>query len=223
MLPPFETTPPVFGLLPKFTTEEEMKFVPVRVSATLWPRRPLVGEIEARVGTGFDELEIVKAKFGVVPPPGAGFVTVTLAVPEVAMSDASMEALIWVALTKVVVRADPLKFTTEEEMNPEPFTVKVKAGPPAVAEDGLSEVMLGTGLLPAPPPGAPRFAASSSMTSTQSLPLGAVKVCEPLFGNVPISVATPVRGAYHHAIAVEDEETIDDMLIVLVVAFPSEK
>ena len=165
----------------------------------------------------------MKAKFGVVPPPGEGLVTVTLPVPEVAISDASIEALIWVALTKVVVLADPLKFTTEEEMNPEPFTVSVKAGPPAVADEGLSEVMLGTGLFPVPPPGAPRFAASSSMTSTQSLPSGAVKLCEPLFGNVPISVAAPVSGAYHHATAVEDVEVIDDMLMVLAVAFPSEK
>ena len=182
-----------------------------------------MGEIDPSVGTGFDALEIVNAKFGVVPPPGAGFVTVTLAFPEVAMSDASIAALICVALTKVVVLADPLKLTTEEEMNPVPSTISVKAGPPALADEGLSEVIFGTGLFPVPPPGAPRFAAASSMTSTQSFPSGAVKLCEPLFGNVPISVAAPVRGAYHHATAVEEDETIDDMLIVLAVALPSEK
>jgi len=184
---------------------------------------PLVGEIELSVGTGFDALEITKVKFGVVPPPGAGLVTVTLAFPDVAMSDAKIAPFICVLLTKVVVRADPLKFTTEEEMNPEPFTVKVKAGPPAVADEGLSEVMLGMGLLPVPPPGAPRPAAASSITRIQSLPSGAVKGCAPLFGNVPISVAAPVRGLYHQACAVEELDTIFERLMVFVVAFPSER
>ena len=139
------------------------------------------------------------------------------------MSEARISAFIWVPLTKVVVLAEPLKLTTELWINPEPFTVKVNAGPPAVAEEGLSEAMLGTGLLPVPPPGAPRFAAASSITSTQSLPFGAVKLCDPLFGNVPMRVAAPVRGAYHQAMAVEDVDVIADMLIVLAVAFPSDR
>lgn len=32
VFPPFDTTPPPSALLPKFTTDDEMKFVPVRVS-----------------------------------------------------------------------------------------------------------------------------------------------------------------------------------------------
>lgn len=160
---------------------------------------PLAGETDVSVGDGFDPVEITNAKFGVVPPPGAGFVTVTFAFPDETMSEARMMAVICEAPTKVVVFAAPLKFTTELEINPEPFTVSVKVGPPAAIVLGLRVEMLGTGLLAGPPPGAPRFAEASSMTSTQSLPSGAVKFCEPLFGNVPIEVATELRGLYHHA------------------------
>jgi hypothetical protein len=72
-------------------------------------------------------------------------------------------------------------------------------------------------------PGAGRFAEASSITSTQSLPSGAVKLCDPLFGNVPMSVAAPVCGLYHHAWVVDDAEVIADMLIVLAVALPFER
>src|SRR5579872_3411824 len=63
---------------------------------------------------------------------------------------------------KVVVRAAPFQLTTEPLMNPAPFTVRVKAAPPAVAPVGAREVIEGTGLaalmvklaLPdVPPPG----------------------------------------------------------------------
>jgi len=82
-----------------------------------------------------------------VPPPGVGFVTVTVGLPEVAMSDARMEAISWVALTKVVALAAPPKFTVEVFTKLVPFTVRVNAGPPAVALVGESVVIVGTGLL----------------------------------------------------------------------------
>jgi hypothetical protein len=75
-----------------------------------------------------------------------GLKTVTLAVPAVAMSAARIDAVTWVALTYVVVRSVPFHLTTEPEMKLIPFTVSVKAGPPAVAEEGLRPVVLGTGL-----------------------------------------------------------------------------
>jgi hypothetical protein len=66
-----------------------------------------------------------------------------------------------VALTNVVVTADPLKFTVEVETKFVPFTVRVKAAPPFVALAGEREVIVGTGLFTAngefaevPPPGA---------------------------------------------------------------------
>jgi hypothetical protein len=95
-----------------------------------------------------------------VPPPGGAFTTVTEAVPGVAMSAAEMEAVTLVLLANVVVRADPFQSTTEPKTKFEPFTVRVKAGPPAVALLGTIELIEGTGLLTVnviafdvPPPG----------------------------------------------------------------------
>ena len=47
----------------------------------------------------------------------------------------------------MVVRLAPFQLTTEPLTNPLPFTVRVKAAVPAVADDGESEVMEGAGLL----------------------------------------------------------------------------
>jgi hypothetical protein len=75
-----------------------------------------------------------------------------------------MAALSWVEDMKVVVRLAPFHRTAELETNPVPFTVRVNAGPPAVAEAGeipvtvgtgrLAEVMLNACGLDVPPPGA---------------------------------------------------------------------
>jgi hypothetical protein len=70
-----------------------------------------------------------------VAPPG--FCTVTLAVPCDAMSAADTDAVNWLALTKVAGRADPFHCTVDPLTNPDPFTVRVNAAPPAVAEFGL--------------------------------------------------------------------------------------
>jgi hypothetical protein len=159
--PPFDAVPPVSPLAPKFTIDPAMKPVPVSVKVTGWPATPLVGLIEVSVGTGFGWLAIVNTKFVVVPPPGAGFVTVTFADPTVEMSDERIEAVSFVELTNVVAFAVPLKFTIEPDMKFVPLTVSVKPAPPAVTPFGLSDVIVGAGLLIAngefpdvPPPGA---------------------------------------------------------------------
>src|SRR2546426_12088680 len=82
-----------------------------------------------------------------VPPPGAGFVTVILNVPAVARSVAGIAAVSCVALTKVVVRAEPLKFTVELETKFVPFTVSVKAASAADLLIGEMLVVVGAGLL----------------------------------------------------------------------------
>jgi hypothetical protein len=75
--------------------------------------------------------------FEVVPPE----FTVTLALPAIAIRLADTEAVNRVALTKVVVSADPFQYTVAPDKKPVPFTVSVKAVPVAVAEAGLRVVM----------------------------------------------------------------------------------
>ena len=124
------------------TFEPETKFDPLTVSVKAGPSAvALLGEIELIAGTGLLTVNVFAFD---VPPPGPGFVTVTLIVPAVAMSAAEIAAVSWALLENVVVRGAPFQFTTEVVMKPEPFTVSVKAAPPAVALAGEMEVTVGT-------------------------------------------------------------------------------
>jgi len=79
-----------------------------------------------------------------VPPQGV--TTVTEAVPAVAIKEAGTVAVSCVAETNVVVSAVAFHLTVEPEMKFVPFTVSVNCGPPAVAQVGLSELIVGTAL-----------------------------------------------------------------------------
>src|SRR6266404_29508 len=134
------------------------KPVPLTVSVKAAPPTvALVGDTDVSVGAGlFSE----NACAAVVPPPGVGVTTVTLAVPAAAMSAAVIAAVSWMGLTKVVVRVAPFQRTVEPFTNPVPSTVSVKAAPPTVALIGVSPVIVGMGLLTGnvcaaevPPPG----------------------------------------------------------------------
>lgn len=138
----------VFAVPLKLTVEVDTKFVPFTVSVNAAPPAvALLGERVVMVGNG---LLMVKVADAEVPPPGAGFVTVTLIVPPVAISAARMAAVSCVALTNAVVFAAPLKFTTAPLTKPVPLTVSVNAAPPAVALAGDSDVMTGAGFVPVP-------------------------------------------------------------------------
>jgi hypothetical protein len=82
-----------------------------------------------------------------VPPPGGGFTTVTEAVPGDATSAAVTVAVSCVDETYVVAKAVPFQRTVEPETKLVPFTVMVNDEHPAGYEFGLSDVMVGTGLL----------------------------------------------------------------------------
>ena len=71
------------------------KFVPFTVNVNVAaPAVTLLGEMETSVGTGlFPTALIVKVKEFDVPPPGAGVITVTAAVPAVATRAALTEAV----------------------------------------------------------------------------------------------------------------------------------
>ena len=134
----------IAGFDPKFTVAPLTKPVPVRVIAKAVPPAVAVaGAIETRLSAA---PLIVKGRAPEMPPPGAGFVTVTLAVPAVAMSAAVIPAVSWVALINVVALAAPLNFTIDVDTNPVPFTVKLNPAPPAVALVGEIEVSVGPGL-----------------------------------------------------------------------------
>jgi hypothetical protein len=71
-----------------------------------------------------------------VPPPGAGLVTVTAAVPAVAMAVTGTAAVSFELLTKVVVSAAPFHLTTAVDAKPVPLTVRANAAPPGAAAAG---------------------------------------------------------------------------------------
>ena len=112
---------------------------------------------------GVVPLVMVKLTAFEVPPPGAGLVTVTAAVPAEAMAAAGMAAVNCVGLKNVVVPAVPPKLTIEAATKFVPLIVNVKAAPPATALFGEIMVIAGTGFAPlvmvkfaafeVPPPG----------------------------------------------------------------------
>jgi hypothetical protein len=117
------------------------------------------GETVVMTGVG---LLIVKLEAAETPPPGAGFVTVTVAAPAVARSATAMAAVNCVALMNVVLRALPFHWTTDAATNPPPVTVSVSAPEATFAEAGRIDATTGAGFgvmvnvapAEAPPPGA---------------------------------------------------------------------
>src|SRR5438128_12068342 len=63
------------------------------------------------------------------------------------MREAGTVAVSCVEETNVVVSAVPFQFTVEPETKLVPFTVNVNCAPPAVAQVGLSELIVGTALI----------------------------------------------------------------------------
>src|SRR6516164_6298667 len=77
------------------------------------------------------------------PPLAGGFETVMAPTPGLEMLPAATVAVNWVLDTKVVVRGLPLNSTTEAKPKFVPATVKVNPAPPAAAELGLNDVIVG--------------------------------------------------------------------------------
>jgi hypothetical protein len=75
--------------------------------------------------------------------PAHGFETVMDALPALAIREAGTVVVSCVEETKVVASTVPFQFTVEVETKFVPLKVNVKSGPPAVAQVGLSEVIVG--------------------------------------------------------------------------------
>ena len=124
-----------------FQRTKELATKPLPLTVSVNPEPPAVAEVGLKlvvVGTG---LLIVKGMGPDVTPPG--FNTVTFTVPAAAISAATIEAVNWVALTKVVVRLDPPHCTTEPLTKFVPLTVSVNPELPAVVDEGLRLVIVG--------------------------------------------------------------------------------
>src|SRR5580698_8836914 len=152
---------------------------------------------------------IMKVAIEVVPPPGAGVTTDTLALPTDVMSEAAIAAVIWVALTRVVVRLLPFHCTTEFESKPLPLTVSVKADPPTIADVGEIDVTAGTGLLTerstaaeVPPPGL----GFTAVTGTIALAAMSAAVIAAVSWVAPIRVV--VRGLPFHRTTVFESKPL---------------
>lgn len=128
-------------VVPRYTVAPDTKFVPFTVKVNAGP--PCVRLDEERlviVGTGAVIVRLTA--LDAVPP---AFVAVIWAVPGCAMSPAGTDAVNWVALTNVVVKAVLLNETTAPVRKFVPFTVRVVAALPAITVDGEMLVRVGVG------------------------------------------------------------------------------
>ena len=90
----------------------------------------------------------VTVKTAAADVTGPGFTTVIFTEPGAATRFAGTAAVSCVALPKVVVSAAPPHCTVEPDTKLVPVTVSVNAAPPATAEEGDSEEIVGAGAAP---------------------------------------------------------------------------
>jgi len=97
----------------------------IEIVRVLEPPTAKVGKVieEDEKDTSGASVAIEKFNEFDIPPPGAGFVTVTTAVPAFATRADGTVAVKTVPVTKVVVRETPFHFTVEPETKLVPFTV----------------------------------------------------------------------------------------------------
>jgi uncharacterized Zn-binding protein involved in type VI secretion len=95
-----------------------------------------------------------------VPPPGAGFATITASDPAVTTTEAGTVAESVPSEFKVVTRTELPTVICDAATKPVPVTVKVKSAEPTVTVDGENVVITGVGLATVsvaaplvPPPG----------------------------------------------------------------------
>jgi hypothetical protein len=176
------------------TTEPLMKLLPVTVNVSPeLPALALLGEMLAKDGTG---LVTVRVAADEVPPPGAALLTLMETVPGDAMSLAEIVAVSCVLLTNVVGRPDPFTSTTEPLTKLPPFTVRVKAGPPATLVLGETPPSDGTGLFTVkvkaplvPPPDKGVFTATDRNPAATRSEAGSVAVNSVLLTKVVLRFA----------------------------------
>lgn len=116
-----------------------------------------------------------------VPPPGAGVVTDTSALPDTARSAAGTSAITSDLLMYAVATGSAFQSTVESGAKPEPFTNTCKSADPADAEEGCSELTEGLGVLGpviAKITDGDIFTSPESPTATLAFPADATSVFE---------------------------------------------
>jgi hypothetical protein len=157
--------------------------VPVNVIVAAAPGGTLRGEIVLIAGTG---LFTSYATAVDVPPPGAGFATVTISSELPRIELAGKDDFNSPVLTKDVERFTPFQVTLEDGTNPVPFTSSGVGPAPATALVGVIVTIAGSGLFTwnatapdVPPPGAglatvtaadPPFSSKAAGTTAVRLP-----------------------------------------------------
>jgi hypothetical protein len=109
--------------------------------------------------------------------------TVTVAMPCVAIRLAETVALSWALFPNVVGSGAPFHRTVEFEANPEPFTVRVNACPPACAADGLMLLMNGPALADEMLNVTPLDVTLFALTATVAVPCVAIRLAATLAVN----------------------------------------
>ena len=104
----------------------------------------VVGLMAEIVGTRADTGNSTDAE---APPPGSGLNTKTMMLPLLSISLGRMLTFSCVALTNVVLRNCPPKYTEAPGTKFAPFTCKVKAVSVAIVEGGFSDEIIGTGFV----------------------------------------------------------------------------
>lgn len=142
------------------------KLLPLTVKVKAGP--PAVAEPGFKLAIAGAGLTVNDSALVVVPPES----TVTDTLPAAAIKLAGTAAVSCVALPNVVVSAVPFHCTTAPVTKLLPPTVSVNAAPPAVAELGLSEAIVGGGGLIVN--GSPLVVTPAESTVTVALPALAV-------------------------------------------------
>jgi hypothetical protein len=164
---------------------------------------------------------IVNVKAPEVPPPGAGFETVTTAEPAEAMSVVVIAACKLVLETKVVARALPFHTTVEDETKFVPVTVSVNAALPTNAEFGLKDAAVGMGLLivnitapELPPPGAGLTTVTIAVPAV-AMSAGVIAACKLVLERKVVARALP----FHSTVA--EETKLDPVTVTVKAAVPA--
>src|SRR4051794_2143101 len=111
----------------------------VRVMVWFWPDAAVAGVVMVTLGGGGRTMRN-GSEFDAAPPT-----SVTLAIAAAVSRVAGTCAVSCVAVTNVVVRGCPFQASCKPELRFVPVTVRVNAGDPTFADEGLSAVIAGAG------------------------------------------------------------------------------